>query len=155
MRARRSVEGTAERFRVFPEKNGINAGAVVILESTGGSVAEALGMGRVIRQMGFETEVSTYCFSACTLAFSGGVRRTVDVDAKFGVHRISTIALLESTQAFDLGQIAIAELVEYSSFMGVDPNFVTPLTAVGPDEIKILSYDQLLKYRIVSTLAMT
>jgi hypothetical protein len=57
---------------------------------------------------------------------------------------------LDPAQALDLGQIAIAEIVEYSAFMGVDPSFVTALTAAGPDQINFLSQDQLLKYKIVS-----
>ena len=44
----------------------------------------------------------------------------------------------------------IAEIVEYSAFMGVDPTFVTALTAAGPDQINLLSHDQLSKYKIVS-----
>jgi len=144
------VEGAATKFRLFVEQNNIKDGAVVILESDGGSVAEALRMGRVIRQMGFDTEVNTHCFSSCTLAFLGGVRRNVrGVGAEFGVHRVSTNARLDPAQALDMGQIAIAEIVEYSAFMGVDPSFVTALTAAGPDEINLLSHDQLLKYKIV------
>jgi hypothetical protein len=94
------VEGAATKFRLFVEQNNIKDGAVVILESDGGSVAEALRMGRVIRQMGFDTEVNTHCFSSCTLAFLGGVRRNVrGVGAEFGVHRVSTNARLDPAQA--------------------------------------------------------
>jgi hypothetical protein len=146
------VKGTAAEFRLYLEQNKIKNGAVVILESDGGSVAEALSMGRMIRQMGFDTEVNTHCFSSCTLAFLGGVRRNVrGVGAEFGVHRVSTNARLDPAQALDMGQIAIAQIVEYSAFMGVDPSFVTALTAAGPDQINLLSHDQLLKYKIVST----
>jgi hypothetical protein len=145
------VEGTATEFHLFVEQNKIKDGAVVILESDGGSVAEALRMGRMIRQMGFDTEVNTHCFSSCTLAFLGGVRRNVtSVGAEFGVHRVSTNARLDPAQALDMGQIAIAEIAEYSAFMGIDPGFVTALTAAAPDQINLLSHDQLLKYKIVS-----
>lgn len=82
----------------------------------------------------------------------GGVRRNVrGVGAEFGVHRVSTNARLDPAQALDMGQIAIAQIVEYSAFMGVDPSFVTALTAAGPDQINLLSHDQLLKYKMVST----
>ena len=146
------VKDTAKEFRFFVEQNKIKDGAVVILESDGGSVAEALSMGRMIRQMGFDTEVETHCFSSCTLAFLGGVRGYVRaVGAEFGVHRVSTTARLDPAQALDVGQIAIAEIVEYSALMGVDPSFVTALTAAGPKQINLLSHDQLLKYKIVST----
>jgi hypothetical protein len=146
------VEGTAQRFRLFVEQKRIKSGAIVIFDSDGGSVAEALSMGRMIRQMGLDTEVSTQCFSSCTIAFLGGVRRTVARDAKFGVHRISSTASLDSTDALDMGQIVIAEIVEYATFMGVDPAFVSQLTQAGPNDINLLSYDQLLRYKIISTL---
>ena len=108
-------------------------------------------MGRMIRQMGFDTEVNTHCFSSCTLAFLGGVRRNVrGVKPEFGVHRVSTNAPLDPAQALDMGQIAIAQIVEYSASMGVDPSFVTALTVAGPDQINLLSHDQLSKYKIVS-----
>jgi hypothetical protein len=151
------VKDTAAEFRLFVERNKIKDGAVVILESNGGVVAEALSMGRTIREMGFDTEVNTHCFSSCTLAFLGGVRRNVrGVGAEFGVHRVSTNPpLLDPAKALDMGQIAIAEIVEYSAFMGVDPSFVTALTAAGPHQINFLSHDQLLKYKIVSTLFST
>jgi hypothetical protein len=112
-------------------------------------------MGRMIRQMSFDTEVSTQCFSSCTIAFLGGVRRSVDADAKFGVHRVSSIAPLASADALDLGQIAIAQIGEYAVFMGVTPGFVSELTQAGPNEINLLSHDQLLKYRIISSLFTT
>jgi hypothetical protein len=147
------VKGTAAEFRLFVEQNKIKDGAVVVLESNGGSVAEALSMGHMIRQMGFDTEVNSHCFSSCTLAFLGGVRRNVrGVKPEFGVHRVSTNPPLDDpAQALDMGQIAIAQIVEYSASMGVDPSFVTALTAAGPDQINLLSHDQLLKYKIVST----
>ena len=149
------VDHTAGLFQLFVQRHQIKDRAVVIFKSTGGSVAEALSMGRMIRQMGFDTEVSTECFSSCTIAFLRGVRRYVGVEAKFGVHRISSTAPLDSADALDLGQIAIAEIVEYSVFMGVEPSFVSRLTEAGPDEINLLSHDQLLKYKIISNLFTT
>ena len=102
------VKGTAAEFRLFVEQNKIKDGAVVVLESNGGSVAEALSMGHMIRQMGFDTEVNSHCFSSCTLAFLGGVRRNVrGVKPEFGVHRVSTNPPLDDpAQALDMGQIA-------------------------------------------------
>src|SRR5208282_4356860 len=90
------AEGTAARFAQFVKEKEITEGAVVILNSPGGSVSEALEMGRQIRADGFETSLGTKdrkdgtCFSACTLVFLGGVRRTKGNNMLFGVHRIST-----------------------------------------------------------------
>ena len=147
----RFVEGTTERFLKFVQVNRIEAGAVVVFASSGGSVAEALSMGRMIRGMGFDTEVSTQCFSSCTIAFLGGIRRTVAREAQFGVHRLSSIASLDSKEALDMGQIAIGQIGEYAASMGVAPGFVSELTQAGSNEINLLSHDQLLSHKIVSS----
>ena len=149
------VAGAAEKFRLFVNGKGIKGGAVVLFNSNGGSVAEALSMGRMIRRMGFDTDVQSSCFSSCTLAFLGGVRRTVGADAKFGVHRISSNTQLGSADALDLGQIAISQIVEYATFMGVESAFVSELTKAGPDKINLLSQDQLRKFKIVTSEFMT
>src|SRR6202051_2722464 len=49
----------------------------VVLNSPGGSVADALAMGRLIRERKFATEVESgkYCVSSCPLVFAGGVER--------------------------------------------------------------------------------
>src|SRR5205823_1834002 len=57
---------------------------------------------------------------------------------------------LEPADALDMGQIAIAQIAEYAAFMGVAPGFVSELTRAGPNEINILSHDQLLRYRVIS-----
>jgi hypothetical protein len=49
----------------------------VVLNSPGGSVADALAMGRLIREKKFATEVEAgkYCASSCPLLFAGGTER--------------------------------------------------------------------------------
>jgi|SRR5208283_138360 len=91
------VPGTAEEVVSFIQSKQVSAGAVVILNSPGGLVSEALELGRAIRAAGFDTEVGAKesvdggeCYSACTLAFLGGVNRTIPEKAIFGVHRFST-----------------------------------------------------------------
>ncbi|MFZ3324391.1 MAG: hypothetical protein WA231_00200 [Methylocella sp.] len=116
--------GTAERFRTFVNENKIKGGAVVIFNSPGGQVSEALEMGRQIRAAGFDTSIGIKskkegggCFSACTLAFLGGVRRTTGSGTLFGVHRISAKAELTVAQALEIGQITLGQIVEYVSYM--------------------------------------
>jgi hypothetical protein len=74
------VTGTAKEFASFIKSKQTTAGAVVIFNSPGGIVSEALELGRAIRAAGFDTDVgvegmhgrSGECYSACTLAFLGG-----------------------------------------------------------------------------------
>jgi hypothetical protein len=65
----------------------------VVLNSPGGSVADALAMGRLIRERKFATEVEAgkYCASSCPLVFAGGVERRAGDRAAIGVHQVAAI----------------------------------------------------------------
>lgn len=56
--------------------------------SPGGSSAAGMEMGRVIKRRGLATRVprGAVCFSACSMAFLGGVLRSVDPGGFYGVH---------------------------------------------------------------------
>lgn len=93
----------------------------VVLESPGGSVQDALAMGRLIRDKGFSTEVRAgkYCASSCPLVFAGGVERRAGKGAAIGVHQIS------SASATNPGDMAAAQSMsatcqKYLRDMGVD-----------------------------------
>src|SRR5262249_15267863 len=57
---------------------------IIVLTSTGGLLAEAENIARVIRRRGLRTEVPVNCSSACVLAWSAGKPRTVS--GKLSVH---------------------------------------------------------------------
>ena len=61
----------------------------VVLNSPGGSVGDALAMGRLIRESKLATEVEAgkFCASSCPLVFVGGVERRGD-KAAIGVHQV-------------------------------------------------------------------
>ena len=61
----------------------------VRLNSPGGNVFGGLVLGQFIRESGLDTLVpeAAQCHSACTMAFLGGVSRTVK--GKFGIHAMS------------------------------------------------------------------
>lgn len=63
----------------------------VWLVSGGGHLPEGLAVGRVLRRHGMAVRVPAgyRCVSACTVAFLGGVIRTVDGDASYMVHAAS------------------------------------------------------------------
>jgi hypothetical protein len=65
----------------------------VVLNSPGGSVADALAMGRLIRERKIATEVEAgkYCASSCPLVFAGGVERRAGDRAMIGVHQVAAI----------------------------------------------------------------
>ena len=65
----------------------------VVLHSPGGSVSDAIEMGRLIRQQQFATEVESgrYCASSCPLVFAGGLERRAGERAAIGVHQVAAL----------------------------------------------------------------
>lgn len=62
----------------------------VVLNSPGGSVSDALAMGRLIREKKLATEVEAgkFCASSCPLMFVGGQERRAGDKAAIGVHQV-------------------------------------------------------------------
>ena len=85
--------GTAEAFAAEVGKRGGYV-KTVVLHSPGGSVRDALAMGRLIRQKGFATEVENgrYCASSCPLVFAGGAERRAGPKAAIGVHQVFALS---------------------------------------------------------------
>lgn len=65
----------------------------VLFNSRGGSEADGLAMGRLIRAAGLSTRIpaGASCASACADAFLGGVARRVEPGGRYGIH-MPTIA---------------------------------------------------------------
>jgi hypothetical protein len=61
----------------------------VILEPPGGNAIAGMRIGEQIRLKGWGTYVLDRCFSACAMAWLGGVAREMMSDAKVGFHQVS------------------------------------------------------------------
>ncbi len=59
----------------------------IVLASPGGNTFAGRGVARVIRDHGLNSYVFADCFSACTLAFIAGVKRTLGPNGRLGFHR--------------------------------------------------------------------
>lgn len=81
--------GVSEAFAAEIAKRGDYV-KTVVLNSPGGSVPDALAMGRLIREKELSTEVEAgkLCASSCPLMFVGGQERRADDKAAIGVHQI-------------------------------------------------------------------
>jgi hypothetical protein len=89
----RMPPGTAKRLADEIDKRGAYV-KTVVLHSPGGSLTDALAMGRLIRDRKFATEVESgkYCASACPLVFAGGIERRAGVKAAIGVQRAVSLS---------------------------------------------------------------
>ncbi len=73
----------------------------VWFHSMGGDAIAGLELGRILRTNGVATKVppGANCFSACSYAFLGGLLRTIDPGACYGVHMFSFLRMA-NTEAF-------------------------------------------------------
>jgi hypothetical protein len=144
------TQGVAQAFAAEVERRGDYI-KTVVLNSPGGSVSDALAMGRLIRAHGFATEVATgtYCASSCPLVFAGGIERRAGDRAVIGVHQIAAIKSATGEPPRDemsIAQNISARCERYLADMGVDVRvwihaMETPhdrLFVFKPDEMKSL-----------------
>ena len=114
----------------------------VWLNSPGGNLFAGMQLGRIIRQHGASTHIVNSrtllpgeCYSACSLAFLGGVHRFKDHGARYGVHRAS----LATPGDRDLGRDLEGAIGSYFREMGVDVRLLDLWQRAGPDEMYLLT----------------
>jgi hypothetical protein len=127
--------------------------AAVTLNSPGGSVSDALAIGRAIRDAGIATSIDegAVCLSACPYLLAAGVERTVADGALVGVHQhfFGQSTVLPAFLAVEDVQRGQGEVMEYLDDMGVDPMVMRQALATPPDEIYLLVTEELIRYRLV------
>ena len=143
--------GISEAFAAEVSRHGDYI-KTVVLNSPGGSVADALTMGRLIREKKFATEVEAgkYCASSCPLVFAAGIERRAGEKAAIGVHQVAAISLVANGPPRDemsVAQNISARCQRYLADMGVNLQvwvhaMETPhdkLFVFKPDELKSLN----------------
>jgi len=125
--------------------DGIKGRISIWLNSPGGNLFAGMQLGRVIREHGASTHIIDSrtllpgaCFSACSLAFLGGVYRFNDNGARYGVHRASLRGGPRSGDP-DLDQDLSSAIRAYIREMGVDARLLDLWVKARPDEMYVLS----------------
>ena len=160
---------------------GAGPGTILVLNSPGGSLAAGLAMGEIIRSHGLWTEVGTrvplalgltpnvspayfpyvhsgstppfpgYCYSSCTLAFLGGVVRTVGFTSDYGVHRFYFEGQQPSgEEAVAAGEEGMAEISHYVKEMGVDSDFIQEMAKKGRNATTHLTEQRMAELNITT-----
>ncbi len=142
--------GISEAFAAEVAKRGDYI-KTVVLNSPGGSVSDALAMGRLIREKNFATEIEPrkYCASSCPLVFAGGVERRVGDKAVIGVHQVAAVGQAGALprDEMNVAQNISARCQRYLGDMGINLQvwvhaMETPhdkLFVFKPDELKSLN----------------
>jgi hypothetical protein len=122
--------------------------AIVFFNSPGGHLAEAMGVGRLLRQRGFDTDVGGrapasvlarpgVCYSACPFAYAGGVRRSLEPGSTLGVHRAANNVPVPDEGAFQ--GVVSDQAAGYLAEMGVSDDLLAIMSAVPHESIHELT----------------
>ncbi|MBP0481270.1 hypothetical protein [Sagittula salina] len=126
----------------------------LVLQSPGGSVRDALEIGRHLRSRAVETTVLSgeICYSACPYLFAGGTTRNAEAGASLGVHQHSfgENVLLPAFTAIDDIQRGQAEVMSYLDDMGLDVRVMRHALATPAGDIYVLLPEELRLYKFVT-----
>ncbi|SDG78332.1 hypothetical protein [Alloyangia pacifica] len=149
-------EGDAERIisALDDAQAGSNPIETLVLQSPGGSVPDALAIGRHVRQMGLGTRMleGEFCYSACPYLLASGTTREIPEGASVGVHQhyFGESTILPAFVAVEQIQRGQGEVMEYLEEMGIDPMVLRPALATPADQIYILLPEELARYNFVT-----
>jgi len=148
--------GISEAFAAEVAKRGDYI-TTVVLNSPGGSVADALAMGRLIREKNFATEIEPgkYCASSCPLVFAGGVERRVGDKAIIGVHQVAAIGSANGLprDEMNVAQNISARCQRYLSDMGVNLQVWVHAMETPHDKLFVFKPDELKSLNLATTAA--
>lgn len=132
---------------------------VVVLDSPGGSVDDAIRIGTLLHVEGLATEVKAgaLCASSCPLVLAGGVVRKASEQAAIGVHQIYAALPagqrptgLQAGDAMASAQRTTAAITRYLEITGVDPAVWLHALETPPDRLYYLTPEELVKYRLAT-----
>jgi hypothetical protein len=120
---------------------------IVLLDSIGGSIAEAIKMGRLLHETGFDAVVpaTSICQGTCVYLLAAGHAKKVR--GYVGIHR----------PYFPNGDSANTDLASnrasYSSAtyfkqMNIADSLITDMNAIDPSNMRVLTPQELARYRL-------
>jgi hypothetical protein len=155
-------QNASSRFDKFTI--GLPAGTKIIMNSTGGSVQQALAIGRIIRARKFTTVVGRVndigssnpslaggtCGSACTFAFLGGTIRALANNSQFRIHQPIIETETDPVVSQSHIQNTVAMILEYCVEMGINPIFVATSIKVLYSTTQMVDETVLLKWSVIN-----
>ena len=126
---------------------GTYARKIVMLDSIGGSVTEAMKMGRLLRETGFDTLVpsSAVCQGSCVYLLAAGQRRTVR--GHVGIHR-PYYAGSDSVHSSSGAGAVKSSQIAYLKQMQVPLELLELINTTPPQRMRVLSQTELKRYHL-------
>ncbi|MDR7123952.1 hypothetical protein [Pseudotabrizicola sp. 4114] len=145
--------GDAARFADYLEQRAA-VPEQIALHSPGGSVTDALEIGRMIRAAEVPTlmPAGAACFSACPYILAAGTERRVSRTALVGVHQhyFGESTLLPAFVAVESIQHGQGEVLDYLDEMGIDLRLAARAMQTPPANIYILVEDELTDFALAT-----
>ncbi|MTH77946.1 hypothetical protein [Paracoccus aestuariivivens] len=145
--------GDADRFVAWLDSTRPQSSRV-LLDSSGGSVSDALAMGHTIRAAGYATEVGqgAVCLSACPYLLAAGTTREVADTAVVGVHQhyFGKNTLLPAFMAVSDVQRAQASVMDYLTEMGIDLRLMAYALRTPPEDIRVLDRSEMRELALIT-----
>ncbi|MDI9728465.1 hypothetical protein [Stutzerimonas stutzeri] len=118
---------------------------LLILDNIGGSAAEAMRMGYLLRETGFDALVpaSAVCQGSCIYLLAAGRQRTIR--GYVGLHRPY---LANGESALSIGQRPRRTPQAYLRDMGVNPRLADDMQQIDPWRMRLLTPRELARYRL-------
>jgi len=118
----------------------------VVLEGPGGRASAGFEIARAIRRARLATRVETACASACTIAFLGGVERTISPSGRLGFHSASFPGMDEGDM--HESNRAIRNFLVNSA--GVTPDFARKVIDTPAESMWVPSREELLAGKVIT-----
>lgn len=158
--------GDDKKFAEFLDRSAPPPRTTVYIDSLGGDVDAAIGIGRLIRASWMHTAIGSYvlrnrrehilerehlsgrCMSAATLIYIGGRLRYFNDGARFGVHQFSFRD--PSPDDVSHSQILSARIALYVVAMDISPDFLDLSSSVLSSQIKLIDELELRRIKVVT-----
>jgi hypothetical protein len=117
----------------------------VVLQGPGGRIAVGIALFRMFRERTLRTRVDRDCASACTLAFLGGVQRTVSRRGRLGFHAASFPGMGEGDMQ-DTNRDIRNFLIHTA---GLTPAFASRVIETPANSIWVPTYEELMAGKVI------
>lgn len=143
------VEGDTDKLERLLDQGAIES-RIILLDSPGGDLLEAMSMGRTLRYFGFTTFLhqQAECLSACAYAFLGGEYRVALPGAAIGVHQFSGGRDDMKDQSYT--QTISGVVIGYLNDMGINPKVAEKAMMTPPDGMHVFSDEEVATFGILT-----
>lgn len=147
-----------------------HGGPSVEIDSQGGSVNEAMKLGRYIKKnrmdvrvslmhmirknnaFDVDTAVGGVCLSACIFVLAGGVQRSADTEfSRVGIHRPYFENVKSNSSVSEIRaerEKSRKIILDYFLESDINPSLLDDMLSIPPGEVRILSKEELRRYRL-------